>query len=192
MACPPSFRLWYTCLSWSNIIPAFSISSPIGGEPGGEGSRDRQWWVSSIIIEKSHKGDQLSGNNWSPQRGKLLNMWGKSSPGCVQTPPAVPSISCPHFRQEGHGSNASQDSMQVSFLSLFLKSKYKKNAATASPPFFCCPLFSTSVIDRSVSASLSLFLLCSSSRWVTTMMWRFPRGGSKEWVDKKNQRPQAK
>lgn len=55
MACPPSFRLWYTRLSWSNIIPAFSISSPFGGEPGGEGSSDRQWLVSSIIIEKFRK-----------------------------------------------------------------------------------------------------------------------------------------
>lgn len=38
------------------------MSSPIGGEPGGEGSRDRQWLVSSIIIQNR---DQLFGRHWT-------------------------------------------------------------------------------------------------------------------------------
>lgn len=67
---PPSFRLWYTSLSWSIFKPAFSMSSATGGEPREGGSKDRQWLVSSIII------------NYQLRTGHLMKRFSSEEESC--------------------------------------------------------------------------------------------------------------
>lgn len=48
-------------LSRSLVSPAFSSSSAIGGEPGGEGSKDRHWLVSSMVVRDVKSGSKSFG-----------------------------------------------------------------------------------------------------------------------------------
>lgn len=161
--------------------------------------RGRFQWQAMVGIQHYHweiqKRGQLSANVGSPHSKDehfSVNMGGKSIPWCVQTTPAVPSISCPDFWWEGRGSNASRlqtsqiDQIYIFKLDwIFIRVRYnKKKCGKSLASSLLLPLFCITEIDRSGSASLSLsFLLFSPSHAVAAgesrQHWRFPRGGPK-------------
>lgn len=174
--------------------------------------RGRFQWQAMVGIQHCHweiqKRGQLSANVGSPHSKDehfSVNMGGKSIPWCVQTTPAVPSISCPDFRWEGRASNASRlqtsqiDRIYIFKLDwIFVRARYNKKMWQEP----CLISSAASLLyhwNRSIWLSFSLSLIpsilsfsCSSSRWVTTTLKISTRGSKGRVVDIRNQKEQVK
>lgn len=169
-------------LSRSLVSPAFSRSSAIGGEPGGEGSKDRHWLVSSMVVRVVKTGSKSFGRETlklsAGRQNASLPVLAALGADCaseeaaadgrrtrVKKATAVPAVGCSHFP----GQRLEHESLPDAAEQRREKPprqrgggeknsiKSPKNAGCAPSLVRCAALLfcRISLIDQSVSLSLS-------------------------------------